>query len=131
MASSASYTIGVHSMNRYLQIIHCKQKVMLAIVCCISNTLPHRSPMKDFGTMRLKDIAEKLNVSISTVSRALGKETSDKVAPDLRAKIRETARQANYVPHPAAQLMRKPKVHLITSLLPFETGAFVSEFYVA
>jgi len=33
--------------------------------------------MKEFGTMRLKDIAEKLNVSISTVSRALGKETSD------------------------------------------------------
>jgi DNA-binding LacI/PurR family transcriptional regulator len=47
--------------------------------------------MKEFGTMRLKDIAEKLNVSISTVSRALGKETSDKVAPDLRAKICETA----------------------------------------
>ncbi len=87
--------------------------------------------MKEFGTMRLKDIAEKLNVSISTVSRALGKETSDKVAPDLRAKIRETARQVNYVPHPAAQLMRKPKVHLITALLPFETGAFVSEFYGA
>ena len=65
------------------------------------------------------------------VSRALGKDTSDKVAPELRAKIRETARQVNYVPHPAAQLMRKPKVHLITALLPFETGAFVSEFYGA
>ena len=87
--------------------------------------------MKEFGTMRLKDIAEKLNISISTVSRALGKDTSEKVAPDLRAKIRETARQVNYVPHPAAQLMRKPKVHLITALLPFETGAFVSEFYGA
>jgi DNA-binding LacI/PurR family transcriptional regulator len=81
--------------------------------------------------MRLKDIAERLNVSVSTVSRALGKETSDKVAPELRAKIVETARQVNYVPHPAAQLMRKPKVHLITALLPFETGAFVSEFYGA
>lgn len=81
--------------------------------------------------MRLKDIAERLNVSVSTVSRALGKDTSDKVAPELRAKIVETARQVNYVPHPAAQLMRKPKVYLITALLPFETGAFVSEFYGA
>ena len=81
--------------------------------------------------MRLKDIAERLNVSVSTVSRALGKNTSDKVAPELRAKIVETARQVNYVPHPAAQLMRKPKVHLITVLLPLETGAFASEFYGA
>ena len=79
--------------------------------------------------MRLKDIADKLNVSVSTVSRALGKDTSEKVAPELRARIIETARQVNYVPHPAAQLMRKPKVHLITVLLPLETGAFASEYY--
>jgi len=51
------------------------------------------------------------------------------VAPDVRKKILELAEQANYVPHPAAQLMRKPKVHLITVLLPLETGAFMSEYY--
>lgn len=51
------------------------------------------------------------------------------VEPELRAKILEMAEQANYVPHPAAQLMRKPKVHLITVLLPLETGAFMSEYY--
>jgi len=83
------------------------------------------------GHIRLKDIAEKLNVSISTVSRALGKDTSEKVAPELRVKILEAARQVNYVPHPAAQLMRKPKTHLITALLPLETSAFVCEFYGA
>jgi len=86
---------------------------------------------EELEAMRLKDIAERLNVSVSTVSRALGKDTSDKVAPELRARIVETARQVNYVPHPAAQLMRKPKVYLITALLPFETGAFASEFYGA
>ena len=51
------------------------------------------------------------------------------VAPDLRKKILELAEQANYVPDPAAQLMRKPRVHLITVLLPRETGAFMSEYY--
>ena len=79
--------------------------------------------------VRLKDIARKLNISVSTVSRALGKDTCNMVAPDLRQKILEMAEQANYVPHPAAQLMRKPKVHLITVLLPLETGAFMSEYY--
>jgi DNA-binding LacI/PurR family transcriptional regulator len=79
--------------------------------------------------VRLKDIARKLNISVSTVSRALGKDTCEMVEPELRAKILEMAEQANYVPHPAAQLMRKPKVHLITVLLPLETGAFMSEYY--
>jgi DNA-binding LacI/PurR family transcriptional regulator len=79
--------------------------------------------------IRLKDIAETLNVSVSTVSRALGKETCRLVAPELRKKIHELAEQANYVPHPAAQLMRKPKTALITVLLPLETGPFMSEYY--
>jgi DNA-binding LacI/PurR family transcriptional regulator len=51
------------------------------------------------------------------------------VALELRQKILELAEQANYVPDPAAQLMRKPRVHLITVLLPRETGAFMSEYY--
>lgn len=81
--------------------------------------------------VRLKDIAEKLNVSVSTVSRALGKDTCRLVAPELRKKIHELAEQANYVPHPAAQLMRKPRTHLITVLLPLESGAFMSDYYGA
>jgi DNA-binding LacI/PurR family transcriptional regulator len=81
--------------------------------------------------LRLRDIAKRLNVSVSTVSRALGKETSRLVAPELRQKIHDLAEQANYVPHPAAQLMRKPRTQLITALLPLETGAFMSEYYGA
>ena len=87
--------------------------------------------IRQIGNMRLKDIAEKLNVSISTVSRALGKDTNEKVAPELRDRIVEAARQVNYVPHPAAQMMRKPRTQLITALLPLETSVFVSEFYGA
>jgi DNA-binding LacI/PurR family transcriptional regulator len=79
--------------------------------------------------VRLKDIARKLNISVSTVSRALGKDTCEMVAPELRKKILELAEESNYVPDPAAQLMRKPRVHLITVLLPRETNVFMSEYY--
>jgi DNA-binding LacI/PurR family transcriptional regulator len=83
------------------------------------------------SSVRLKDIAQRLNVSVSTVSRALGKDTSSLVAPELRKKIHELAIQAHYVPHPAAQLMRKPNIHLITVLLPLESGTFLSDYYGA
>jgi DNA-binding LacI/PurR family transcriptional regulator len=78
--------------------------------------------------VRLKDIARKLNISVSTVSRALGKHTCNMVAPELRKEILELAEQTNYVPDRAAQLMRKPRVHLITVLLPQETDVFMSEY---
>jgi len=78
---------------------------------------------------RLWDIAEKLKISASTVSRALGEKTSTRVRPDLRLKILQMAREMNYVPHPAAQLMRKPKTHLITVLLPLQFESFASEYF--
>jgi LacI family transcriptional regulator len=84
--------------------------------------------LRQDGNLRLKDIAEKLGVSISTVSRALGKDTSEMVAPEVRARILEAARQVNYVPHPAAQLMRKPRTHLITALMPLSTDSFISDY---
>ncbi len=84
--------------------------------------------IRQIGNPRLKDIAEKLNVSISTVSRALGKDTCEKVAPEVRARILEAARQVNYVPNPAAQLMRKPRPHLLTVLMPLSTDSFISDY---
>jgi DNA-binding LacI/PurR family transcriptional regulator len=90
-------------------------------------------PMSEVGKSqsgtRLQDIAEKLKISASTVSRALGEETSRRVSADLRAKIVEAARAMNYVPHPAAQLMRKPRTHLITALLPLQLESFSSEYF--
>src|SRR6202158_5007433 len=84
--------------------------------CKIVNVTPPSTSI-----VRLKDIAQKLNISVSTVSRALGKDTCEMVEPELRKNILELAEQANYVPHPAAQLMRKPRVHLINVFLPPET----------
>ena len=87
-----------------------------------------KEPINHLGTVTLREIAEQLNVSVSTVSRALGEDTSDMVAPELRTKIREFARRVNYTPHPAAQLMRKPKTQLVTALLPLSTDSFISDY---
>jgi|SRR5579862_5684335 len=84
---------------------------------------------KSQGSARLQDIAEKLKISASTVSRALGEQTSKRVSAELRARIVEVARAMNYVPHAAAQLMRKPKTHLITVLLPLQLESFSSEYF--
>ena len=99
------------------------------------NRLPHkrlfpkvRDTIKQLGNVTLRDIAERLDISISTVSRALGEDTGDMVAPELRAKILEFARMVNYTPHPAAQLMRKPKRHLVTVLMPLSTDSFISDY---
>jgi DNA-binding LacI/PurR family transcriptional regulator len=81
------------------------------------------------ASARLRDIADKLKISPSTVSRALGEETSSRVSPVLRAKIVAVARAMSYVPHPAAQMMRKPKTHLITVLLPLQLESFSSEYF--
>jgi len=85
--------------------------------------------LKSQASTRLQDIADKLKISPSTVSRALGEETSSRVSPVLRARIVAVARAMNYVPHPAAQMMRKPKTHLITVLLPFQLEYFSSEYF--
>ena len=78
---------------------------------------------------RMWDIAEKLKISASTVSRALGEKTAGRVRPDLRLTILQMAREMNYVPHPAAQLMRKPKTNLVTVLLPLQLESFSSEYF--
>ncbi len=76
----------------------------------------------------LKDIAERLGISVSTASRALSETANRRVSADLRAKVQEVARALNYTPHPAAQLMRKPKPHLLTVMMPLSTDSFISDY---
>ena len=85
--------------------------------------------MNPSRSTRLWDIAEKLKISASTVSRALGDKTSGRVRADLRLKILQMAREMKYTPHPAAQLMRKPKTNLVTVLLPLQLESFSSEYF--
>lgn len=66
----------------------------------------------------IKDIAEKANVSISTVSYALN--GSPKITEETRNKILKIAKELNYVPNAAARTLKKSKTNII--------GAFVTDY---
>lgn len=73
----------------------------------------------------LKEIAHRLNVSISTVSRAL----SDHPGIGLQTKMRvqELAKELNYEPNPKAIFFKQQKSYVIGAVLPFIREDFFSE----
>lgn len=68
------------------------------------------------GQTTLKDIAEKLSISISTVSRAL-KDHPD-VKSETKAAVLNLARQLDYEPNLVAQNLRKKQSNLIGVIVP-------------
>ena len=64
----------------------------------------------------LKDLAERLGVSIATVSRAL--RNSHEVGEEMKKKVQELARELNYRPNPFAQSLRKEAPKIIGVVLP-------------
>lgn len=73
----------------------------------------------------LKVIAEKLGVSISTVSRALANKPG--VSKELRNKIIATAKKLGYYPDATAMGLRRGKTMIIGVLLPELSGDFFSQ----
>ena len=68
---------------------------------------------------RIKDIAEKLGVSIATVSRALNDRPG--VAPEMRQKVLELAAELRFAPHAAARSLsgERPGVDTRTGVVCF------------
>ncbi len=64
----------------------------------------------------LKTLARSLNLSITTVSRALD-DKSD-VSPTTKLKVRDAARRFNYQPNAAARSLRKRKADAVAVVLP-------------
>jgi LacI family transcriptional regulator len=64
----------------------------------------------------LKDIAAKLRVSISTVSRALNGQPG--LSPALRTRIAKTAQELRYHPHAAARALRNKATRTIGLVIP-------------
>lgn len=73
----------------------------------------------------IKEIAKRLNVSISTVSRAL----SDHPRIGLRTKmrVRELARELNYEPNAQAIFFKQKKTFVVGVILPFIREEFFSQ----
>lgn len=72
----------------------------------------------------IKDIARELNISISTVSRAM-RDTYD-VSPETRQKVLEMAAQLKYKPNFNATGLAKGSTHNIGILLPSITNYYFS-----
>jgi LacI family transcriptional regulator len=71
----------------------------------------------------LKDIADELGVSISTVSRAL--KNNPIISPELTGKIKEIAAKRNYIPNPLAMGLLRQQTKMIGVIVP----DLVTHFY--
>jgi LacI family repressor for deo operon, udp, cdd, tsx, nupC, and nupG len=70
----------------------------------------------------IHDVARAAGVSTATVSRAL--RGLDRVSPDTRAKVREAARELQYVPSPSAASLKSGKTGVVGVIVPFLTRWF-------
>jgi LacI family transcriptional regulator len=86
--------------------------------------LPQITPSDRRGT--LKHLAEELNLSITTVSRALG--GFDDVAEVTRRRVRDAANRANYVPNAAGKMLVTGQSGFIGLLLPVRDAHFLDPF---
>jgi LacI family transcriptional regulator len=71
----------------------------------------------------LKDLANELGVSISTVSRAL--KNHPDISPELTRKIQSVAREKNYTPNPLAMGLLRQQTKMIGVIVP----DIVTHFY--
>jgi LacI family transcriptional regulator len=80
--------------------------------------------MKKSHQVTMKEIAKKLNVSVSTVSRAL--KDSPELHVETKRKIVEMAQAMNYQPNLLAQSLRKSQTKVIGIVVPEITSHFFS-----
>jgi LacI family transcriptional regulator len=75
----------------------------------------------------IRDVAKKLNLSITTVSRAL--DGYDDVAEHTRQLVMDTAHQLGYAPNRAARQLRRQKAETIGFILPAGAQHFAEPFF--
>lgn len=75
----------------------------------------------------IRDVARKLNISITTVSRAL--DGYDDVAEETRCRVVEAAQELGYFPNRAARQLRRRRADTIGFALPSEAAGFSDPFF--
>lgn len=75
----------------------------------------------------IREVAKRLNISITTVSRAL--DGYDDVAERTRQLVKKTAREMGYVPNPAARQLRRQRADTIGYILPASVPKFSDPFF--
>lgn len=80
----------------------------------------------------LATIAERLNVSTTTISRVLsGKAEKYRINEETARRIQEEVRRCNYVPSVIAQSLRKNKTHTIGLILPTISNPYFADMAAA
>lgn len=74
--------------------------------------------------VKLKDIAEYLNVSVSTVSRVVN--NKDRVDPEMRAKILEALKKFDYQPNENARRLKTNTSNVLGVIVPDISNPFYS-----
>jgi DNA-binding LacI/PurR family transcriptional regulator len=74
-------------------------------------------------------IAERLGVSASTVSRALRPETAHLVKEERRKQILDLADELKFTPNVGARIIRSGGSTTLTVVVPHDEGIFFSEYY--
>lgn len=75
----------------------------------------------------IRDVAKKLDLSVTTVSRALA--GYDDVAPSTRDLVIKTAREMGYVPQHAARQLRRQRTETIGLIFPTSGSRFSDPFF--
>lgn len=75
----------------------------------------------------IRDVARRLNISITTVSRAL--DGYEDVAVETRRQVIETARELGYTPDQAARQLRRQRTDAIGYILPADKPQFADPFF--
>jgi LacI family transcriptional regulator len=78
-------------------------------------------------TVTIKDVARKLNLSITTVSRALDGYAD--VAEETRTRVQLAARELGYMPNRSARQLRRKRAETIGFILPTSTPRFSDPFF--
>ena len=75
----------------------------------------------------IRDVAKRLNLSITTVSRAL--DGYSDVSEETRQKVIKMAREMGYVPNRAARQLRKQRTQTLGYILPTSVPRFSDPFF--
>src|SRR5688572_15233982 len=73
----------------------------------------------------IKEIAKRLNVSVSTVSRALS--NHPRIGLRTKTLVQQLAKELNYEPNPTAISLKERKSYVIGVILPYIREEFFSE----
>lgn len=78
-------------------------------------------------SVTIRDVAKRLNLSITTVSRALN--GYDDVAEETRQRVRQAAQEMGYFPNQAARHLRRQRSDAIGYILPAAQPRFTDPFF--